>query len=441
MTKLQKTFWLSLVIKLALAALLPLTNDEAYYWVWSQHLQLSYFDHPPMVAWLYWLGDWLNFYRGTYGGMVRWPGVLLGHATLALWLMILKPYLDDRQRFYWLLLALLSPLVGGTNLLVTPDLPLLFFNALSLWIFYQWRKQAHWWLALLFGLSMGLGFSSKYVMVLFPLSLFPLVLLSKEVRIPFLKQLGWIVLGGILGTLPVWLWNLLNDFASIKFQMDHGLGRAWKPSWTLEYIGVQIGLIFPVVLYWALRARRRLPVIFHLLAWVPLLFFFTTTARGYVEANWPIVAYPAVFALAVVSLPRNIRGIQATLAIWATLLTGLAMVIILQPAWSMTTKFREFHQFDSAIVAVKDLTPVYARSYQMAAKMHFALGRPINKLKGMNRRDFYDFLDASDPLEHQYYVVVEKHDSLPLPYVSRGHKIVERTPVDDQFEIWKVEAP
>ena len=26
--------------------------DEAYYWVWSQNLQLSYFDHPPMIAYL-----------------------------------------------------------------------------------------------------------------------------------------------------------------------------------------------------------------------------------------------------------------------------------------------------------------------------------------------------------------------------------------------------
>ena len=31
---------------------LPLHFDEAYYWVWSKHPQLSYFDHSPMIAWL-----------------------------------------------------------------------------------------------------------------------------------------------------------------------------------------------------------------------------------------------------------------------------------------------------------------------------------------------------------------------------------------------------
>ena len=26
--------------------------EEAYYWSYSQHLALSYLDHPPLVAWL-----------------------------------------------------------------------------------------------------------------------------------------------------------------------------------------------------------------------------------------------------------------------------------------------------------------------------------------------------------------------------------------------------
>ena len=29
----------------------PLTEDEAYYRLWSARLQMGYFDHPPMIAW------------------------------------------------------------------------------------------------------------------------------------------------------------------------------------------------------------------------------------------------------------------------------------------------------------------------------------------------------------------------------------------------------
>jgi hypothetical protein len=50
-SRLQKIFWISLILKLALAAVIPLTNDEAYYWVWAQHMQWSFYDHPPFVAW------------------------------------------------------------------------------------------------------------------------------------------------------------------------------------------------------------------------------------------------------------------------------------------------------------------------------------------------------------------------------------------------------
>src|SRR3954451_18303358 len=38
------------LIRLLLASAYGLANDEAYYWLYSQHLQWSYFDHPPMVA-------------------------------------------------------------------------------------------------------------------------------------------------------------------------------------------------------------------------------------------------------------------------------------------------------------------------------------------------------------------------------------------------------
>src|SRR5512139_3734300 len=33
------------------AGLLALSPQEAYYWTWSRRLDLSYFDHPPLVAW------------------------------------------------------------------------------------------------------------------------------------------------------------------------------------------------------------------------------------------------------------------------------------------------------------------------------------------------------------------------------------------------------
>ena len=37
--------------RLVLAAVIPLTEDEAYYRLWASSLQFGYYDHPPMIAW------------------------------------------------------------------------------------------------------------------------------------------------------------------------------------------------------------------------------------------------------------------------------------------------------------------------------------------------------------------------------------------------------
>ena len=39
-----------MLLRLAAAWLLPLSADEAYYWLWSRHLAAGYFDHPPAIA-------------------------------------------------------------------------------------------------------------------------------------------------------------------------------------------------------------------------------------------------------------------------------------------------------------------------------------------------------------------------------------------------------
>src|SRR5262245_43293731 len=43
---------LALATRLVLSAVVPLLPEEAYYWLYSRHPDLSYFDHPPAVAWV-----------------------------------------------------------------------------------------------------------------------------------------------------------------------------------------------------------------------------------------------------------------------------------------------------------------------------------------------------------------------------------------------------
>lgn len=43
-------YGLWLLLGLLQAGLTELQDDEAYYWVFSRHLDWGYFDHPPMTA-------------------------------------------------------------------------------------------------------------------------------------------------------------------------------------------------------------------------------------------------------------------------------------------------------------------------------------------------------------------------------------------------------
>src|SRR5690606_14759303 len=52
-------FTLSLVflaVHLAIAAWVPLFDDEAYYALWARDLALGYYDHPPMIAYMIRMG-------------------------------------------------------------------------------------------------------------------------------------------------------------------------------------------------------------------------------------------------------------------------------------------------------------------------------------------------------------------------------------------------
>ena len=110
------------------AARIPLGNDEAYYWDWGRHLMLSYFDHPPGVAWVARAGS-LLFGGDSLGarGLVPLMHVV---ATLALASCVstMKGELLTRGDWYRLLLVVqVVPIFGLGGFLLMPDAGLLMF--------------------------------------------------------------------------------------------------------------------------------------------------------------------------------------------------------------------------------------------------------------------------------------------------------------------------
>jgi len=116
-------------VYLALAAVVPPADDELYYWCWAEQLQLSYYDHPPMTAYLIRAATELF---GDHLWAVRLPAVASSLTVLAVIGWLTRP-----RRL--LPLVAFTPLFTFGAVLVTPDTPLLMFWAL----YVAWLVAAH----------------------------------------------------------------------------------------------------------------------------------------------------------------------------------------------------------------------------------------------------------------------------------------------------------
>ncbi|HND85677.1 MAG TPA: glycosyltransferase family 39 protein, partial [Pseudobdellovibrionaceae bacterium] len=280
-------------MKLAVAYFIPVFADEAYYYIWSLRPQLSYFDHPPLVSWLIALG---HFFLPEGNPLsLRISFIIASFFTSLVWLRILK-----NQKFStsaiesFLILLFLNPLLGPGSVVATPDVPLVLFWSLSYLafteIFSSKSKFALYLNYAFLGMSLGLGFCSKYHIVLFVIS--GLIYLCFNQNYKKLNFLGVFLtlLFGFLFSLPVLIWNMENDWASFAYQLKHGFGKInydWR--WTVNYYLGQIALMSPLVFFSLFQKRQEKNN--QVFALTQVGFFTTSSFKAIVEANWPITSH------------------------------------------------------------------------------------------------------------------------------------------------------
>ncbi len=434
-----KSVWLfSLLVKLLLSALIPLSADEAYYWVWSQRPQLSYFDHPPFVAWLFYVGDLF----APLGHAVRWPGVVMGHFTLLIFLALIRPYVDFEKARLWLYLALFSPLLGFGSLILTPDIPVLFFWSAALYFAIRALDTKSLYDYTLLGVMLGLGFCSKYHIVLFvPCLLLYLTLEKLWSRVNWRGVLLTLIFG-LLFSAPVILWNLQNNFASFEFQLRHGLEKsAYSAEWTLGYVLGQILILFPLIFWAAYRSALSGNIRWALyFGWGPLLFFFLTSFRALVEANWPIIAYPSLFALALLH-PSIRRYTQIYIFFWSVLFLVVLSSLFVPTARTLNEKIEEPYVFQEMAEELRDYHPLYGSTYQMSASLWYFRRTPVFKLKDSSRYDFFDSLPEATPSVSKFYLVKTRVSHLPQWILEQQWLSKEVRGLGPNFVLMEISKP
>jgi hypothetical protein len=293
-------FWSVLALvtlwKFLAASKLGLIFDECYYWEWSLHPQASYYDHPPMTAWLIMAGHALfgqTPLAVRFGAILS--GILLALAGRLLGRDLFGKEAGNRAGIF----LLLAPIFAGNSFLMTPDTFLM--PAWAFAVYFAWRGSRGnmlWWLAA--GLAAGLGMLSKYTMVLYfgGLALFWLTSQGKRGRL-FLG-ISSAALVSLLCFTPVIWWNSQHEWISFANQMRHGFQNEHQSLINFQnltdYAAFLIVLVSPLLGLFCFRsaATRLLDERFRFLAlffWTVVLFFAFSAAKAHIEANWPMAAF------------------------------------------------------------------------------------------------------------------------------------------------------
>ena len=264
-----------ILLRLIAAAVLPLSADEAYYWLWSKHLAAGYYDHPPLIAFLIRAGTML-FGDSAFG--VRVVPVLLSAA--ASW-------------FVWRSGGALAALLFNLTLMVTvemmaatPDAPLIAASAAFLWAMTKLDEDPRWWLAV--GAAGGIALLSKYTG--FFLGLGALAWMIFVARRWFLSP--WPYLGALLALAifaPNLWWNATHHWMTFAFQFGRVGAGHFTLRYLLEFLGAQLLLASPFILIAALFTRDRLLIALMLPA---ILYFAVHSLHDRVQGNWPCFLYP-----------------------------------------------------------------------------------------------------------------------------------------------------
>jgi membrane-associated phospholipid phosphatase len=320
---------------------IELSEDEAYQWLWSKELDLSYYSKPPLIAYTQFLGTTI---WGDHELGVRFFAPVIA-ATLSLLLLRFFSQLGlPRAGFQLVLIASATPMLAvGATLMTIDPLSVLFWTAAMLagWRAVE-RDSTRLWIWT--GLWMGLGFLSKYVALLQWCSWVLFFLLWKPARLQLRRPGPYIALAlTALATLPVLWWNRQHGWIGLLHVGERGgLDHAWQftSRFLLDFSLAQIGLLNPLFLVaivgacFALRHRaNRSPLHLYLFSMGAPLFVgcLLYTLRARVHPNW---IAPAVIPLLCLALlywhRRHLEGlpiVKPFLHVGVAL--GLTVVVLL----------------------------------------------------------------------------------------------------------------
>ena len=291
-------------------------GDEAYYWMWGQHLSWSYFDHPPLNGWLQGLVATLLGWSNLSVRLLSWLTLVVTLWIFWLWSARLAP--EDREGWFWhtAVIYLTVPVIYLMSSFAFHDHLLMMFVVGSMYAFHgfatDWESgERNWRRLYLAAIFLGLAVLTKYNGVFLGLGYAAWVLARPKLRGLLLTPQLWLaVLLAVAIQTPVIYWNLTEGFASFRFHLSDRPTANWgSPNFTqvLSYLSTMLLLASPVLLL----ALGRIPFLRgasdtekRAVGLSTAIFATSTIAWGlialyvYVYFHWNVVAYVALAPIA-----------------------------------------------------------------------------------------------------------------------------------------------
>lgn len=308
-----------------------LMPQDAYYYMYSQHLDWSYFDHPSMIAII------LRFFTEIFGDSlfaIKFADFFISSLTIYFFYIFCRFYLSSKRALTATLLFSSTLLVSIVSLNTTPDVPLLLFWTLSLICFHKaifQQKKIFWIFA---GIAIGLSFNSKYTAVFLPFSLLIFLLFSKKHKSLLRSKWLWFcLLISVVFLFPILYWNHQNSFASFTYQATN---KENLPSDILSILkrlagvfGHQSLLIIPILFWFILtitfkygkkffKHRKKVDdkILFLFAFFIPTFFGFLCFIPNYwIKLNWMMPCYISIIVLSSIFITKKLINYQLVITI------------------------------------------------------------------------------------------------------------------------------
>lgn len=238
--------------RMVIGASSELSGDEAYYFLWSERLDWSYYSKGPGVALAIKLST--SIFGDTALG-VRFLSPLLGLGTSILVFRLAKQLLGIRVGIGTVVMLNLTPIFNAGSIVLTIDPLMIFFwvaAMLTTWkAAHDDQKLSGYWL--MTGLLIGIGFLCKYTALVQVVSIVLFLVAWPKGRSQFRRPGFYAMLGVILLSMtPVVIWNAQNDWITCRHLFERtGLsekddGFRLGPD-IFVYLGYHLGVYTPLI--------------------------------------------------------------------------------------------------------------------------------------------------------------------------------------------------